>query len=98
MAGVGEGDEFAPILGSDWTNTEAVGINNFDDIVGYGHYNNGTVDGTFGFLLTPAAVTAVSAIPGSAATAPELSTWAMLVVGFVGLGFAGGRFRARSEA
>jgi hypothetical protein len=86
------------LLGSDWTNTEAVGINNVGDIVGYGLFNNGTVSGTFGFLLTPSAGTAASAIPGSVAAAPELSTWAMLVVGFAGLGFVGYRGKRKGEA
>ena len=63
------------------------------DIVGYGHYQNGTVSGTFGFLLTPAAGTAVSGV-----AAPELSTWAMLVVGFAGLGLAGYRSARKGEA
>jgi hypothetical protein len=39
-----------------------------------------------GFLLTP-----VSASPLYASAAPELSTWAMLLVGFAGLGLAGYR-------
>jgi hypothetical protein len=78
-------------LGPDWSNTEAVGINNAGDIIGYGNYHNGSVSGTFGFLLTPTAGTVFSAGPVSAAAAPELSTWAMLVVGFAGLGFAGFR-------
>ena len=59
----GKATNLGALLGSDWSNTEAVGINNLGDIVGYGHYNNGTVSGTYGFLLTPAAATAVSAIP-----------------------------------
>ena len=98
VAAVGEGDEPRRLLGSDWSNTEAVGINNVGDIVGYGDYRNGTVSGTYGFLLTPSAATAVSAIPGSAAAAPEPSTWAMLVVGFAGLGFVGYRGARRREA
>ncbi len=80
------------ILGSDWTNTEAVGINNLGDIAGYGHYQNGTVSGTYGFLLTP------SAGPVSDVAAPELSTWAMLVVGFAGLGLAGYCSARKGEA
>ncbi len=44
---------------------------------------NGTYDGQYlAFLLTPGAV-------------PEPSTWAMLLLGFAGLGFAGYR-RARA--
>jgi hypothetical protein len=85
-------------LESDWTNTEAVGINDFGDIVGYGDYNNGTVSGTYGFLLTPSAGTEVSAASGPMAAAPELSTWAMLVVGFACLGFVGHRGKRKGEA
>ena len=94
----GKARNLGVLLGSDWTNTEAVGINNVGDIVGYGLYNNGTVSGTYGFLLTPSAGTAVSAIPGSVASAPELSTWAMLVVGFAGLGVVGYRGKRKGEA
>jgi hypothetical protein len=94
----GKATNLGGILGSDWTNTEAVGINNIGDIVGEGHFNNGTVSGTFGFLLTPSAGTAVSAIPGTVAAAPELSTWAMLVVRFAGLGFVGYRGKRKGEA
>ena len=92
----GKATNLGAILGSDWTNTEAVGINDVGDIVGYGRYNNGTVSGSFGFLLTPVTGPAVSAIPGSVAAAPELSTWTMLIVGFAGLGLAGYR-RARAS-
>ena len=72
------------VLGSAWSDTEAVGINKSGDIFGFGDYQ-GKIQG---FLLTPASVAAVSAIPGSATPVPEASTWAMLVVGFAGLGFA----------
>ena len=71
------------ILGSAWSNTQATGINNNGDIIGFGDYK-GEIQG---FLLTPAAAS-VSAIPFSATPVPEASTWAMLVVGFGGLGFA----------
>ena len=94
----GKATNLGALLGPDWSNTEAVGINNLGDIAGYGHYNNGTVSGTYGFLLTPSATAAVSAIPGSAAAAPEPSTWAMLAVGFAGLGFVGYRGARRREA
>jgi hypothetical protein len=60
------------VLGSAWTNTLAVGLNNNGEIIGYGDYNGGIS----GFLLVDP--------PGPAA--PELSTWTMLVAGFAGLG------------
>jgi len=94
----GKAMNLGAVLGSDWTKTEAVGINDVGDIVGYGNFNNGTNSGTFGFLLTPSAGTAVSAIPGSMAAAPEPSTWPMLVVGLAGLGFVGYRGKRKGEA
>ncbi len=90
----GTATNLGAILGSDWTNTEAVGINNVGDIVGYGHFADATHNGIYGFLLTPSA----APVPGSAAAAPELSTWAMLVVGFAGLGFVGYRGKRKGEA
>jgi hypothetical protein len=90
----GKATNLGALLGPDWTNTKATGINDLGDIVGYGHYYNGTIGGTFGFLLTH---TAVSAIPGPVATAPELSTWAMLVVGFAGLGLVRYRGKRKGE-
>ena len=72
-------------VGSDWTDTRAVGINKVGDIVGYGHFTDATHNGIYGFLLTPVA-------------APELSTWAMLLLGFAGLGFAGYRGARKREA
>ena len=65
------------VLGSGWTNTAVEGINNSGDIIGEGDYHGGI----YGFLLRP-----VSSFPLSAAAAPELSTWAMLVVGLAILG------------
>ena len=94
----GKATNLGALLGSDWTNTEAVGINDLGDIIGYGDYQNGAVSGISGFLLTPSAGTGVSAVPGSMAAAPELSTWAMLVVGFAGLGFVGYRGKREGEA
>jgi hypothetical protein len=87
----------ATTLGSDWSDTKAVGINDAGDIIGYGSYQNGSTSGTFSFLLTPTAATA-SAGPISATVAPEPSTWAMLVVGFAGLGFVGYRSTRRGQA
>jgi hypothetical protein len=54
--------------------TVAAGINREGDIVGY--YLDQT--GTHGFLAIPEAITGV----------PESSTWAMMLIGFAGLGFA----------
>jgi hypothetical protein len=94
----GKATNLGALLGSDWTDTEAVGINDLGDIVGYGDYQNGTVSGIYGFLLTPSDGTGVSTISGSVAAAPELSAWAMLVVGFAGLGFVGYRGKRKGEA
>src|SRR6202044_3492680 len=80
----GPATNLGAMLGQPWSDTEAVGINNLGDIFGFGDYQ-GKIQG---FLLTPATVATVSAIPGSATPVPEASTWAMLVVGFAGLGFA----------
>jgi hypothetical protein len=77
------------MLGSVWSDTEAVAINNNGDVLGYGDYDGGQ----YGFLLTPA-----SAAPFSAAAAPELSTWAMLVAGFAGIGFTGYRRAKKGHA
>ena len=96
----GKATNLGALLGPDWSNTEAVGINNLGDIIGHGDYQNGTVSGTYGFLVTPSAATAVSATPGSGsfAAAPEPSAWAMLVVGFAGLGFVRYRGVRKGEA
>ena len=67
------------------------GLNDLGDIVGYGEYNGGGqyTAGQYGFLLTPVSDRpALFAATFSAAPAPELSTWAMLAIGFMGLGFA----------
>jgi hypothetical protein len=37
------------VLGSAWSDTYAVGLNNSGDIIGYGEYHSGQ----YGFLLTP---------------------------------------------
>ena len=80
----GKATNLGAVLGSAWSNTVAVGINNIDDVIGYGDYN-GAISG---FLLIDP--------PGAAA--PELSTWAMLVAGFAGLGFVARRRRPRAPS
>jgi hypothetical protein len=76
----GKATNLGAALGSLWSDTEAVGINKTGDIIGFGDYE-GKVQG---FLLVDPAT-----------PAPELSTWAMLVAGFIGLGFAGRRRAAK---
>jgi hypothetical protein len=78
----GKATNLGAILGSSWTDTYAVGINNSGDIIGNGYYH-GVLNG---FLLTPDSL--------SAAAAPELATWVMLLAGFASLSFASYR-RAR---
>ena len=90
----GQATTFGALLGSAWSDTVAVGLNNNGDIIGYGDYTctpqpQCGVTGIYGFLLTPKGAASVfSATPFSASSAPELSTWAMLLVGFAGLGVA----------
>jgi hypothetical protein len=78
----GKATDLGAVLGPAWTLTDAVGINNSGDIIGYGHYRGGI----YGFLLTP---------DSALFAAPEPSTWAMMLAGLAGLGFAGYR-RERS--
>ena len=84
----GAGIDLADVLGPDWTDTAAVAINDQGDILGLGDFNNGSESGQFGFLLTPS----------SASTVPEPSTWAMLLVGFVGVGWTALRKRKAASA
>jgi hypothetical protein len=71
-ASTGVGADLAGILGSDWTNTQATGINDVGDIVGFGTFMG---SGTEGFLMIPTA------------SAPEPSTWVMVLAGLGALGF-----------
>jgi probable HAF family extracellular repeat protein len=91
------------------TNTEANGINNLGQIVGY--YDDGT--GIHSFLYSNGNYTTIGNFQAfgindegdvvgaqgqySIGGVPEPSTWAMMVVGFVGIGFAG-YFRRRFDA
>jgi hypothetical protein len=90
----GEATDLGAVLGPAWSDTAAVGLNDLGDILGNGTYNGGY----YGFLLTPAyggGVNSWSLASVSAASAsdpvPELSTWVMMVVGFIGLGLGGYR-------
>jgi hypothetical protein len=85
----GAATNLGAVLGSAWSYTQAVAINNNDDIIGYGDYDGGT----YGFLLTP-----VSAGAPSTSAVPEVSTWAMLLAGFAGLGLASYRSGRKSAA
>jgi hypothetical protein len=75
-------------LGPAWSDTEALGLNNSGDIIGVGDVHGEQR----GFLLTP-----VSAYALPATAAPELSTWAMMLAGFAGLGLAGYRRGRKSD-
>jgi hypothetical protein len=72
--------------GIGWTLQGAQSINDFGQIVGYGINPEGALDA---FLLTPCLWCGASAVP-------EPSTWAMMLIGFAGLGFAG--FRRAQKA
>jgi hypothetical protein len=86
------------------TDTYVEGINNSGQVTGY--YLSGS--GTFGFIATPQTGDDILTRTAIVA-APEPSTWAMMALGFAGLGFAGyrasrktavaeGLFAARSTA
>ena len=70
--------------------TFVTGINASGDVTGY-YYTNSA---TYGFIATPQ--TSGPLISTAIAAVPEPSTWALLLVGFAGLGFAGCR-KASSE-
>ncbi len=90
--------DLGTVLGPAWSDTEALGINDLGDIFGNGNYQGGS----YGFLLTPNGVNSWSLASISAAPladpVPEPSTWAMMLVGFAGLGFVGLRSRAAKLA
>ena len=65
---------------------------------GPGSFNTGL--NTLTFVITdtgPPSAFAVSGLTGTASAAPEASTWAMLLLGFAGLGIAGLRRRNAAE-
>ncbi len=72
--------------GIGWTLVDAVAINILGQIVGDGV---GPL-GEEAFLLTPCdSCQIVETLPPPLGAVPELSTWAMMLLGFAGLGFAG---------
>jgi PEP-CTERM motif len=84
--------------GIGWTLNQAIAINNAGQIVGLGAFNG--EDGYDAFLLTPCGACQIVEtlpplppyVPG---LVPEPSTWAMMLLGFASLSFAGYR-RARA--
>jgi PEP-CTERM motif len=95
----GKATDLGAVLGPAWTDTQAVGINDPGDIVGTGAFEGGT----FGFLLKPDGVNSwalesVSAASFSDPAVPEPPTWAMMLMGLMGLGFVGWRTRASKHA
>src|SRR5271155_4706342 len=91
----GKATDLGAVLGPAWSDTQAVGINDLGDIVGTGAFEGGT----FGFLLKPDgvnswALASVSAASFSDPAVPEPSTWAMMLMGLMGLGFVRWRTRA----
>jgi hypothetical protein len=58
---------------------------------------NGAGDAVFGVVVANASTARDYVADGVTATAPEPSTWAMMILGFAGLGFAGYR-RSREAA
>jgi hypothetical protein len=91
----GKATDLGAVLGPAWSDTQAVGINDLGDIVGTGAFKGGT----FGFLLKPDgfnswALESVSAASFSDPAVPEPSTWAMMLMALMGLGFVGWRTSA----
>jgi len=85
----------------DWTFTDLTSAESFfqNNVIDLGSYSGPAVDLTFGYNLVADGSGgfgfdfAVGDPPGASAV-PEASTWAMMLLGFAGLGFAGYR-RAR---
>ena len=91
----GKATDLGTVLGPAWSDTQALGINDLGDIVGTGAFKGGT----FGFLLKPDgfnswALESVSAASFSDPAVPEPSTWAMMLMALMGLGFVGWRTSA----
>jgi hypothetical protein len=95
VVAVGEGDRPWRSAGAGLERYGCLRLNDFGDILGNGYYNGGL----YSFVLAPAganswALASFSTAP-LADPVPEPSTWAMMLLGFAGLGFA--RFyRART--
>ncbi len=73
--------------------TQAFGINDAGDIVGL--YDFTDLESINGMIVSGSTVTNGFFATPLAVAAPELSTWAMLLIGFGGLGFAGRRLALR---
>jgi hypothetical protein len=88
----GKATDLAALLGPGWSDTAAFLINDIGDIVGDGNYDGGFIS----FLLTPSFGFSIGGFSAALdlPAAPETTTWAMMLLGFASLGFAGYR-RAR---
>ncbi|MGO9422320.1 PEP-CTERM sorting domain-containing protein [Roseiarcus sp.] len=82
----------------DWTFTDLTSAESFfqDQVVDLGRNSSPTVDLTFGYNLIADGtggfgVDFVVGDPPGATAVPEPSTWAMMLLGFIGLGFVGNR-------
>jgi probable HAF family extracellular repeat protein len=84
--------------GIDWTLQSALAVNNRGQIVGYGIDPFGRQET---FLLTPSSDLIVSTLPVPipqppfTGAVPEPSTWAMLLIGFAGVGFMAYRRKSK---
>jgi probable HAF family extracellular repeat protein len=75
------------ISGTGWTLDDATGINNLGQIVGYGTIaNNPTTSIGFELTLCDSCVPIPYVSPVSVSGVPESSTWAMMLLGFAGIG------------